>query len=194
MEKLLPSPPGSISFRHLPSQGSWMVSALASGDQVFGQMIHSVPAEMEAELLWFVISTPVIDGAEGKSPLYWPNRIIFLPAENQSCKQKWIAFKNYKGARKEKKPLKTQVTFATQAFPTKKEKKNQCMQFSLLFHSNKVIYLVISIWYSPSPPSPLLFTFLCTGKFTSIGLLRNRTTKYIPLSPHTSYSSNQQAN
>lgn len=78
-----------------------MVSALASGDQVFGQMINFVPAEMEAELLCFIISTPVIEGEEGKSPFNWPNRIIFLPAENQSCKQKWIAFKGYKGARKE---------------------------------------------------------------------------------------------
>lgn len=69
-------------------------------------MINLVPAGMEAELLCFVSSTPLIDGVEVKSTLHWLNRIIFLPSENQSFKQKWKAFKSYKEVRKEKKPLK----------------------------------------------------------------------------------------
>lgn len=152
MEKLLPSPPGSMSFRHLPSQGSWIVSALASGDQVFGQMINLVPAGMEAQSLCFVISTRMIDDeVERKSPLHWPNRVLFLLSQNQSCKQKWIAFKHYKRVGKEERPPKTQVTFAMYMTSI-------CTSFCFPIQSDsliKVIYAVIFIWYSLSPLSPL---------------------------------------
>lgn len=73
---------------------------------MLGQMIYLVPAGMEAELLCLVSSTLMMDGVVGKSPLHWPNRVLSLLSENQSCKQKWMAFKNDKGVGKEEKPLK----------------------------------------------------------------------------------------
>lgn len=71
MEKSLPSPPGSTSFRHLPSRGSWIVSAtLAREDQVLRQMTSLAPAAVEAESLGFVSSTLMIDGVEAESRLH----------------------------------------------------------------------------------------------------------------------------
>lgn len=72
-------PPGNLSLRHLSSSGSWILSALASGDQVLGQRIHSVPAGLKAESLCFVkYSTPVIDNVVRKPPLHWPDRVLSL--------------------------------------------------------------------------------------------------------------------
>lgn len=77
---------------------------------MLGQMTYLVPAAMEAESLSFVSSTLMIDGVVGKSPLHWPNRVLSLPMENQSYKQKWMAFKSYKEVGKEEKPLNIQAT------------------------------------------------------------------------------------
>lgn len=152
MEKLLPSPPGSVSFWHLPSWGSWIFSALASGDQVLGQMIYLVPAGMEAESLGFVSSTLMMDGVVGKSPFHWPDRV---PPSHQrpGLQTKVDGVQEWQRGGERREAMENTWQFATQYLP---HKSDGCLlvlsarPFNHSLYLGKAVEPPTSLWYLSS--------------------------------------------
>lgn len=154
-----------LSFRHLPSWGSWIISDLASGDQVLGQMIYLVPAGMEAGSLCFVSSILMIDGLVGESPLHWPNRVI--PSHQRTIltnKSGWHSRVTKRWGKK-RCHWKYRGQLITWDLPYKKN--DQCMLVlsALLLLSIRISTSVISFLHSSTLPhfNLMLFTFLYMG-------------------------------